>query len=252
MSAAAGIGGVIEQYESYGPLVGAFLANSLATFGDKGQLVVLALAARYDAKEVFLGAIGAFTVWSALEVVFGAWITSVLPPGVMAVITGGLFVGFGLLAFRKSLHQLRASGRSWPLGSRPADTDGGHDAFSARVQRVMTGHGAVVASFLAIGLAEFGDKTQALTIALAANFPEQKLPVFVGVVAALGLRTGVDTAIGGHLERRLPTGAIEFAAAIVFLAFGLAAFGVISETGLIAAIALAFVAAAVIARSTGR
>ena len=249
---AAAVGGIIDQYESYGPLVGAFLANTLATFGDKGQLVVLALAARYDAKKVFVGAMGAFAAWSALEVALGAWITSVLPAGVMALVTGGLFVGFGLLTFREAFQQLRVTQLPWPLGPRPTNTDGGRDVLSERVQRVTAGRGAVVASFLAIGVAEFGDKTQALTIALAAHFPESRVLVFVGVVAALALRTGVDAYIGEHLEDRLPTGAIELAAGIVFLAFGLVAFGVVGELGLVAAILLAFAVAGVVAHRTGR
>jgi putative Ca2+/H+ antiporter (TMEM165/GDT1 family) len=249
---AAAVGGVVDRYDTYGPLLGSFLANTLATFGDKGQLVVLALAARYDTRKVFVGAMGAFAAWSALEVLLGAWITSVLPPGVMAFVTGGLFVGFALLTFREALQQLRVTQLPWPLGPRPANTDGGHDVLSERVQRVTAGHGAVVASFLAIGVAEFGDKTQALTIALAAHFPESKLLVFVGVVAALALRTGVDAYIGDHLEHRLPTGAIELAAGIVFLAFGLTALGVITEAGLLAAILLAFAVGGFVAYRTGR
>lgn len=250
MPVAAGIGGVVEQYESFGPLLGAFLANTLATFGDKGQLVVLALAARYDVKKVFLGAMGAFTAWSALEVLFGAWITGILPAGVMALVTGGLFVGFGLLTLRDAIHKFRVTWLPWPLGPRRTNTDGSYEVLSGRVQRLVQGRGAVAASFLAIGVAEFGDKTQALTIALAAHFDESRLLVFVGVVAALGLRTGIDAAIGGQLEERLPKGAIELAAGIVFLAFGFAAVGILSETGLVAGILLAFVVAAVVAHRT--
>lgn len=243
----ASIAPVVERYETFGPLVGAFLANTLATFGDKGQLVVLALAARYDAKRVFVGALGAFAAWSALEVVFGAWITSILPPGVMAVVTGGLFLAFGLLTLREALEQLRVTALPWPLAPLAADTDGGHDVVSARVQSFTAGHGPIVASFLAVGVAEFGDKTQALTIALAAHFHESRLLVFVGVVAALALRTGVDAAIGGQLEDRLPTGAIEVAAGLVFLAFSLAAFGVVGGRGLAAGIVAALAAGALVA-----
>ncbi|MFB6073320.1 MAG: TMEM165/GDT1 family protein [Halobacterium sp.] len=249
---AAGIGGVVDQYAGYGPLFGAFLANVLATFGDKGQLVLLVLAARYDARKVFVGAMGAFTAWSALEVAFGAWIVGVLPDGVMTLLTGGLFVGFGLLTLREALARLGVTPLPWPLAPRPADTDGGRNVLSERVQGLITGHGAVVASFLAIAVAEFGDKTQALTIALAAHFPDSRLLVFVGVVAALALRTGIDAAIGDRLEHRLPTGAIELAAAVVFVAFGLAAFGVIGDTALLAAVVGAFALAAAVAYRTSR
>jgi len=250
--AGGGLGAVIDQYGAYGPLVGSFLANTLATFGDKGQLVVLALAARYDAKKVFVGAVSAFAAWSALEVVFGSWIVRVLPPGVMTLVTGGLFVGFGLVTLREALRNLRAGPLPWPLASRPTDTDGGRTVLSSRVQALISGRGAVVASFLAIAVAEFGDKTQALTIALAAHFPNSGLLVFVGVVAALALRTGIDAAIGDRLEHRLPTGVIELAAAVVFVAFGLSAFGVIGETTLLVVVVASFVMAVVVAVLSGR
>lgn len=61
-AANAGLQAVIDRYTAYGPLLAAFLANTLATFGDKGQLVVVTLASRYDAKRTFLGAMGAFTL----------------------------------------------------------------------------------------------------------------------------------------------------------------------------------------------
>ncbi|WP_373188584.1 TMEM165/GDT1 family protein [Halolamina sp.] len=47
--------------------------------GDKGQLVVVTLASRYDPKKVFFGTMGAFTLWSGLEVLLGQYVVSVLP-----------------------------------------------------------------------------------------------------------------------------------------------------------------------------
>ncbi len=89
-----------------------------------------------------------------------------------------------------------------------------------------------------IVFAEFGDKTQALTIALAGTFPDAPLTVFVGVVAALGLRTGIDALIGERIEHYIPTRSVEIAAGIVFLAFGLAVFDVLSETMLVGVVVL--------------
>lgn len=259
---AGGLESTITEYEAYGPLVASFLANLLATFGDKGQLVVITLATRYDAKRVFVGAVAAFGLWSALEVAFGSYATEALPPGAITAIAGGLFLVFGLLTLRNALAQYRATQLPWPLGPR-IDTPEGRDAgpdgrtpdpdgetrspdartvggssvpgFAARYT---ARYGAYVTSFVFIMFAEFGDKTQALTIALASTFPDAPLSVFVGVVAALGLRTGVDALIGERIERYIPTRTVEVAAGIVFLSFGLAIFGVISETLLLVIVAL--------------
>ncbi|KPN30812.1 hypothetical protein SY89_01552 [Halolamina pelagica] len=85
----SGLDAVVGRYAEHGPLAAAFLANLLATFGDKGQLVVITLATRYDAKNVFVGAMGAFALWSALEVAFGQYVVSILPAGVVTLLTGG-------------------------------------------------------------------------------------------------------------------------------------------------------------------
>lgn len=106
-------------------------------------------------------------------------------------------------------------------------------------------HGGVLASFFFVLFAEFGDKTQLLTINLAATFPESPVAVFVGVVAALGLRTGIDAAIGDQVTRLLPTRFIELGAAVVFLGFGLLVLGVVFTSffiGVLATLALLAVA----------
>lgn len=224
----SGLDGVVRRYAGFGPLAASFLANLLATFGDKGQLVVVTLASRYDAKKVFAGSMAAFGLWSAVEVLFGRWILSVVPGAVVGFVTGGLFLAFGLWSLRSAVGALRGDASSGSALVTSGGVDVGvpgallPDRLLGRVGR----HGGILVSFLFILFAEFGDKTQLLTINLAATFPDAPLPVFVGVVAALGLRTGVDALIGERVERRLPTAWIELVAAAVFCWFGLVVFGV--------------------------
>ncbi|GAB3674769.1 TMEM165/GDT1 family protein [Halopiger thermotolerans] len=227
----SGLDAVVGRYESYGPLLASFLANLLATFGDKGQLVVITLASRYDAKNVFVGSMAAFALWSGLEVLFGSWITAVLPGGVITLLTGGLFLAFGVWTYYSAVESFRVeSGRD-----ATALTGGGLDVGlsgrilpSAVIGRIGAYNG-VIASFVFIAVAEFGDKTQLLTINLAATFPDRPVFVFIGVIAALGLRTGVDALIGERVERLLPTRYLELGAGIVFLGFGAAVLGLVPE-----------------------
>ncbi|MGB9987901.1 TMEM165/GDT1 family protein [Salarchaeum japonicum] len=227
---ASGLQGIIEQYAHYGPFLAAFLANLLATFGDKGQLAVITLATKYDAKRIFVGAMAAFTAWSALEVVFGSTITRVVPASTMTVATGGLFLAFAAWTLLNVLNTVRAD----PL--TPVDP---MSVVPASLRGLTDGHGPTLTGFTFIGLAEFGDKTQLLTIALAATFPNSLVSVFLGVVAALALRTGVDALIGEQAERVLPSLYIEVASAVVFAAFGVFVFGAIGETVLIIAVVAA-------------
>lgn len=231
---------VIERFSAHGPLAAAFLVNLLATVGDKGQLVVVTLASRYDARSVFVGSMAAFTLWSALEVVFGQWLVSVLPEGTITPLTGGLFLAFGLWTLASAV---RRSGRAPDALAVDATALGltgrSLDAALAPVR----GRGPVVASFAFILLAEFGDKTQLLTINLAATFPGAPVAVFVGVVLALGLRTGVDAVIGAQLERALPTRHLEAVAGVVFAAFGAHVFGLLSGWELLAVVVATVVGA---------
>lgn len=59
------------------------------------------------------------------------------------------------------------------------------------------------------------------------------MAVFIGVLAALALRTGVDAVIGERIERVVPTKYIELGASTVFLAFGLVVLGLVPESFLL-------------------
>mgnify|MGYP006286644557 FL=1 len=202
------------------------ISNLLATFGDKGQLVVITLATRYDAKKVFVGAMGAFTLWSALEVAFGQYVVAVLPAGVVTLLTGGLFVVFGVWTARSASRGLRDGDASRSITSGTGLDVGLSGRLVPDALLVRAGsYGGLLVGFLFVLFAEFGDKTQLLTINLAATFPDAPVSVFLGVIAALALRTGVDAAIGGKAEAVLPTAYIEAGAAVVFLAFGAVVLG---------------------------
>ena len=245
---AAGVGDLVGKYAAYGPLAASFLANLLGTFGDKGQLVVVMLATRYDAKRVFGGAMVAFVGWSALEVAVGQWIHRTLPKSAMTLLTGGLFLAFGLWTLRTAVASFETVDRG---AARPSLTGGGlDDGLSRRllpdpVCDHLGAHGGFLTAFVFIGFAEFGDKTQLLTINLAATFPDAPVAVFAGVVAALGLRTGVDALVGEEVERSLPTAWLELAGAGIFLAFGLVVLGVAPEVLLYVVGGLAALAVAV-------
>ena len=244
---AAGLGQVVERYAHFGPLLAAFLANFFATFGDKGQLVILTLATQYDAKRVFAGAMSAFAAWSAVEVLVGTYVVQAVPAGAISLVTGTLFVAFGAW----TVYEVWAAVRDGD-----AATDGGSAAPSVlpnRLLSVVGTRGGVVTAFVFILFAEFGDKTQLLTINLAATFPDSLVTVYVGVVVALGLRTAIDAFVGERAERYLPTLHMQAASAVVFLAFGLAEFGVVGDLSLVVAVvaAVAFCVGAGVERRTG-
>ena len=86
---------------------------------------------------------------------------------------------------------------------------------------------AFVSTLVAFFLAEIGDKTQIMTVGLAARF-EQFFPVVIGTTLGMMIVNVPAVIAGNKLADRLPVTAIRIMAAIVFAPLGvltLAGFG---------------------------
>ena len=73
-------------------------------------------------------------------------------------------------------------------------------------------------TFVAIFLAELGDKTQLTALALAANAPTAKLLVFAGAAAAMILSSLLGVLLGDLLARALKPRTLNVLAGLIFLA----------------------------------
>lgn len=168
----------------------------LAEIGDKTQLLSLVLAARYRKPiPIILGVFVATLINHAASGALGAWLASVLSP---AILNWAVVASFAVMAV-------------WIL--IPDKLDG--------AEAVSTTHpmGVFGTTALTFFLAEMGDKTQVVTIALAARFHE-----FFGVVAGttLGMMlANVPVIYLGHkFADRLPTKAVHILAAVIFVVLG--------------------------------
>ena len=168
----------------------------LAEIGDKTQLLSLILAARYRKPiPIVLGVLVATLVNHAGSGALGAWLASVVNPKVM---NWAVLASFAVMAI-------------WILIPDKLD-----EADAATTKGHFGVFGTTVVTFF---LAEMGDKTQIVTIALAARFHE-----FFGVVAGttLGMMLANVPAIylGHKFADRLPTKAVHALAAIIFVVLG--------------------------------
>ena len=149
-------------------LIAAAALQLLVLPGEKVQMIIAGLATKYDPYVVVAGAGTAFAGWTALEVAFGEALQAALPTVYLDAVTGGLFLLFGLLLVRTALHVEEGEG-----GERRA-TDGGEmrdptgPAFIT--ERVPDGYRGFVPAFSVSAFGEFGDKTQLVTIGLAAQY----------------------------------------------------------------------------------
>jgi len=197
----------------------AFILVGLAELGDKSQLLLLGFAAKYRPLKVVLGAAIAIAILQAVSVALGQAVGALLPERVIAVAAGVLFVVFGVVTWRG------------------ADTD---EAEEGGARKLALGPVLTVAA--ALLLAEFGDKTQLMTVSIAADpaaalrtlgavaegiaAPEAgTLPTALGVWlgSALGFLAADALAIvvGAVLGAKLPRRTIARFSGVIFVLFGL-------------------------------
>jgi putative Ca2+/H+ antiporter (TMEM165/GDT1 family) len=203
---------------------------TLAELGDKTQLLALCLATRYSWWQVLIGIFGATLFIHLFSTLFGELVGSLIPELWLGVISGVLFIGFGI----------------WTLRGDSVDDEDG--AAPGRF-------GPIVTVAIAFFLAELGDKTQIMTMTIAAD-PAAVLRAFgsagpaishaldgIGVSASGLTRTqafwgvwmgstvgmmiadGVAIVVGSLLGKRLPERLITRISGVLFVLFGLATAG---------------------------
>lgn len=78
---------------------------------------------------------------------------------------------------------------------------------------------AALAAFVTVFVAEFGDKTQLVSLSMACRYPP--LQVLAGAMAALAVVIGLAVAVGGFLSAYLPHTLIAIISGLVFIVMGI-------------------------------
>jgi putative Ca2+/H+ antiporter (TMEM165/GDT1 family) len=170
-------------------VVVAALAQLAVLPGEKVQLIIAGLSTRF-APLLVVGAAGlAFGLWTVLEVLFGEALQRALPGIVLDGFTAALFFLFAVLLVRSA----PASSAPAQSTDAAAETDGGLlggsiEGFDATVD--IRGHtvggrlGTFLAIFAMMAAGELGDKTQLVTIGLAAEYGATSA-IWVGEMLAI-------------------------------------------------------------------
>jgi putative Ca2+/H+ antiporter (TMEM165/GDT1 family) len=180
-------------------LLAAFGLIFVAELGDKTQIVILTLSARYGFRQVFLGAASAFLLLNALAVSVGVILYELVPESVIKYTVSAIFILFGIYA----------------LLPRREKEEG--DAEDKKIKRK---HGPILTAFLLICLMELGDKTQLSLIALTAKY-SQPIWVFIGGTLALWATSLIGALVGMVLGKSIPQVWIHRASGVIFIAFGI-------------------------------
>jgi putative Ca2+/H+ antiporter (TMEM165/GDT1 family) len=174
---------------------GIILLNEM---GDKSQLLAMAFASRIKMRKVFFGIILAVLSLNALAVAVGSLLASI--PGWekwIQLISSLLFLFFGL----------------WTLKGEKDEKESSTDKKSS-----MGEIGIVFASFF---FSEMGDKTQLVTISLAARYPDVPVLILLGTSLGMVLADGIGIFAGTVLHKKLPENALKIISASLFVFFGI-------------------------------
>ena len=176
-------------------VAGSFALVAISEMGDKTQLLAFSLAARFKKPIPIMGGILAATILNhGLASSVGQWVSTRVPSSLMAFILAAMFIGFGI----------------WTL--KPDAMDEAEDRPT---------YGAFLTTAFLFFLAEMGDKTQLATVALAARY-HSVTTVTIGTTMGMMLSDGLAVFLGERLAGTAQMKWIRWAAAGMFLLFGIA------------------------------
>ena len=182
-----------------------FLAIFVVELPDKTFLATLVLATKYRPILVWIGVSLAFLVQTLVAVALGHAV-SFLPENVVHAAAALMFLAGAVILIRE--------GRS-------------HQANEGEEIETKNVHGlqAVIASFLVLFAAEWGDLSQLLTISLVAKY-EDPISVFIGALGALLIVSGLAVVAGRQLQRFVKLHVLHYVGAGVCLVLaGVTAYG---------------------------
>lgn len=208
----------------------ALILIMIGELADKSQLLALLLATRYKAWQVLIGIFIATFVVHFFTALVGQLVGAAIPAKVIPWTTGILFIGFGIWTLRGDKVEEGEADR----GSR---------------------FGPIIATSIAFFLAELGDKTQIMTLAIAVDpgtalltYLRDAGPTVQSWLAGLGspenvgamsrfwavtlgstvgmvLADAIAIGVGRLLRSRVPDILMRRVSGAIFILFGLASIG---------------------------
>jgi len=174
------------------PVVSTFLIILVAEIGDKTQLAVISLSCKYKAAHVFVGAMIAFLVVDGVSAMIGGPLLAYLPLNIIQIVSGIIFIVFGVFPLipRKEKEKMPKKNSHMPM----------------------------FAAFSMVALMELGDKTQLITMTLAAENPP--VTVLIGLTLAFALLTGAAVLLGAKFVSKLPMKWLKIGTSALFIILG--------------------------------
>lgn len=190
------------------------LLITISELGDKTFCIAMLLAMRHSRRLVFLGVVAALAAMTILSVLLGQVVT-LLPRIYIHIAEIVLFIGFGL----KLLYD--ASQMPLVSGCEIKDAEVVLDRCQTSAGKSGVRRNIVLQAFTLTFVAEWGDRTQLATIALAAS--NNPFGVTLGAIAGHAVCAAIAV-IGGRLVAgRISERVVTALGGLLFVIFGLVA-----------------------------
>lgn len=178
----------------------AFGAVFVAELGDKSQLLTLAFATRHRALPVLAGVAAAAAVLMGVSVGIGAAVEQALPTDTISVVAGVLFLAIA----------------AWTLFRH----EDGEEEEEGADGAVPSGRSTVATVASTLAVAELGDKTMLVAVALAAR--GSPFLTWAGAVAGMTAANVLSVVAGRWLGQRVSPRTLQIVSAVLFAVFGVA------------------------------
>jgi putative Ca2+/H+ antiporter (TMEM165/GDT1 family) len=177
----------------------------LAELTDKDALLLLSLATKMKPLVVFAAGAVAFTITSAVIVVIGSALVSVVPILWIKLAGGVIMLGYALLEYYRGLRiEKNLEDREQRFAKSVSKTE-------------LYAFLGILASLIVLDLA--GDATELITIVFVAQY-RNVLLVFSAAVLALVTASAIETALGNRLGKFLSAARVRQLSIVVFLLIG--------------------------------
>ena len=192
------------------------LLIGISEFGDKTFFIAMILSMKHSRKLVLLAAIAALGVMTVLSVLVGQ-VASLLPKIYIQIAEFILFIGFGIKLLYEATNMPEIIGNTNNIKEAKAEVN----TAERQLPKYKNVFIIFLEAFLLIFTAEWGDRTQIATIALAAG----NNPVAVSAGAILGhtICAAIAVTSGRVLSERVSERQLTFAGGFLFFAFAVLA-----------------------------
>lgn len=172
------------------------IVTGLAEFGDKTQLSIFLLCSKTKKHlHLLLGVMLAFLIVDGIVVTVGSWIINIVPINLLKILSGIIFIIFGVLTLREK----EAKGES-KLYSR----------------------NSFLSAFILIFITEWGDKTQIASGIFATKY--NALMVLIGAMTALAVLSIMAIYLGRFISSKVDKKVVTKIAGTIFLLMAISFF----------------------------